>query len=177
MKSSGNTPADQRRFFISLAFHRWRDRLCCHQPCTEWDRHAHPGAIATDEPDGRSLPMNPTVVANVQNAANLALPESQRIAVQDIKTGVDACPDYGPERRGQMLQHIAWLLDPTTIPSDILMAIGEDPMGRLVLGMSTFTRVQWQLLNSPAGSCLLDVDAQVNALLAAAGQPTAEPLG
>jgi hypothetical protein len=171
MKSSGNTPADQRRFFISLAFFLFTVGVIGFAAISR-----APRGTVTPTP-AQSLPMNPTVVANVQNAANLALPESQRIAVQDIKTRVDACPDYGPERRGQMLQHIAWLLDPTTIPSDILMAIGEDPMGRLVLGMSTFTRVQWQLLNSPAGSCLLEVDAQVNALLAAAGQPTAEPLG
>jgi hypothetical protein len=169
MKSSGNSPADKRRFFISLAFFLFTLGVIALGAINRAPRQPTTPA--------QSLPMNPTVIANVQNAASLALPPALQESVRQIKGAVDACPDYGPERRSQMLQHVAWLLDPATIPADILMAIGEDPLGRLVLGMSTYTRVQWQLLDRPAESCLLPLDAQINTLLGATGQPTAEPLG
>jgi hypothetical protein len=170
MKSAGNTPADQRRFVISLLFFLFTLGVI---GLAAISRAPRPAATPTP---AQVLPMNPTVVANAADPGQLALAPALQESVRQIRALVDACPAYGEERRSQMLQHLTWLLDPASIPPDILLAIGENPMGRLALGMSTFTRVQWQLLDRPADSCLLPIDSAVNALLGATGEPTLEPL-
>jgi len=118
------------------------------------------------------MPLDPTVRANLQNVSAQVLPADQQETVQQIQTMLNDCPDYGEARRSQMQQHIAWLLDPSGIPTDILMAIGANPRGKLMVGMATYTAVEWRLLNRPAESCLLPIGKLVNTLLAANGEPT-----
>lgn len=156
--------SDRQRFFASLAFFIFTLAVVL------LSSNIRPAGVPVSATPAQALPLDPTVRANVQNPASLALPADQQAAVREIQTLLDACPDYGDQRRGQMQQHIDWLLAPTTIPPDILMAIGVNPMGRLLLGMATYTAVQWRLLGSPAQSCLLPIGRLVNTLVAANGE-------
>jgi hypothetical protein len=49
--------------------------------------------------------------------------------------------------------------------------MGNETVGRLLLGMSTFTLQDWQLLERPAQSCLVPIGQALNVLLVATGQP------
>ena len=131
-----------------------------------------PAAISATATPAQIMPLDPTVRANLQNVSAQVLPADQQETVQQIQTMLNDCPDYGEARRSPMQQHIAWLLDPSGIPTDILMAIGANPRGKLMVGMATYTAVEWRLLNRPAESCLLPIGKLVNTLLAANGEPT-----
>lgn len=157
--------SDRQRFFASLLF------FAVTVVVIVLSASGRPAAPLVVTP-GQSLPVDPTVRANLQNAAALALPSDQQGVLDEIQTLLDACPDYGQERRSQMQQHIDWLRDPAAIPADILLAMGAEPIGGLLRGMATYTAVQWRLLNQPAESCLLPVGRLVNTLLAANGEPT-----
>lgn len=133
------------------------------------NRPATIGATATP---AQSMPLDPTVRANLQDVSAQVLPDDQQETVKQIQTMLNDCPDYGEARRSQMQQHITWLLDPSGIPTDILMAIGANPRGRLMMGMATYTAVEWRLLGRPAESCLLPIGKLVNTLLEANGEPT-----
>lgn len=132
----------------------------------------------------RNRPAAPTAApiistADPQVITNLTALPNQMILTGDLVTqitqldeAVDACADYSPERRNQMQQHIAWLLDPSQIPADIRIAFGENPIGRLVFGMATYTSIEWRLQDRPSSSCLLPIGRSLNTLLTATGETT-----
>lgn len=116
--------------------------------------------------------LDPTIIANltqIPNSAPISEIEAQQLA--DLKTQVDACASYSEERRGQMEQHIRWLLEPSTIPPQILIALGPNPIGRLIFGMAGYTSTEWRLQDRPASSCLIAIGRTLNDMLAAAGEP------
>lgn len=84
---------------------------------------------------------------------------------------VAACPDYAPERRSQMQQHLAWLQNPASIPPDMIIALGANPTGKLLYGMATYTSIQWRLNDRPAESCLVPIAEMLDTMLVAAGEP------
>jgi hypothetical protein len=156
--------SDRQRFFASLIF------FVVTVAVVVLSSSSRTGTAPVTATPAQVLPLDPTVRANVQDAASLALPAEQQETLREIQRLLDDCPDYGDQRRGQMQQHIDWLLEPTAIPPDILMAIGANPMGRLLLGMATYTAVEWRLLGSPAESCLPPIGRVVNTLVAANGE-------
>jgi hypothetical protein len=116
--------------------------------------------------------LDPTTIANltrIPNAQPLTGVEAQ--ALNDLKAQVDACDGYSAERRSQMEQHIRWLLNPSTIPAEVLIAAGPNPLGRLIFGMAGYTSTEWRLQNRPANSCLIAVGRTLNDMLIAAGEP------
>jgi hypothetical protein len=116
--------------------------------------------------------LDPTIIANltrIPKAPPLTGIEAQ--ALNDLKVQIDACDGYSDERRAQMEQHIRWLLNPSTIPSDILIAVGPNPIGRLTFGMAGYTSTEWRLQNRPANSCLVAIGRTLNEMLVAAGEP------
>jgi hypothetical protein len=135
--------------------------------------------VFTEQPAAPSsefvMTLNPTVRANVTNIP-MATPLSDADAVDlvQFQSQVAICADYTPERRSQMLQHIEWLINPSTIPADTITAFGTNVQGTLVLGMATYTSIQWRLLDRPADSCLVPIGRQLDVMLAAYGE---EPLG
>ncbi len=156
--------SDRQRFFLSLAFFVATLAVIL----LASNRSAAP-TFVTPSP-AQVMTLDPQIVANVENRDALRLDEATLAAVQEISGLVDDCPDYGEERRNQMKQHVAWLGAPDTIPADILLAIGENPMGRLVVGMATYTAVQWRLNGQPADSCLLTIGRKINPLLIVLGE-------
>ena len=86
---------------------------------------------------------------------------------------IESCEDYSDERRAQMLQHIDWLVDPASIPTNMLLAFGKTPDTSLIFGMASFTSIQWRILERPADSCLIDIGRDINLLLEGLG---GEPL-
>ncbi|MCZ7542181.1 MAG: hypothetical protein M5R40_00960 [Anaerolineae bacterium] len=44
-----------------------------------------------------------------------------------------------------MHQHIDWIIDPSTIPADIIIALGSNASGKLIFGMATYTSSEWRL--------------------------------
>ena len=135
--------------------------------------------VFNEQPDAPAdefvMTLNPTVRANVTNIP-LATPLAQDDAFDlvQFQSQVALCTDYTPERRSQMLQHIEWLINPSTIPADTITAFGANVQGTLVFGMATYTSVQWRLLERPADSCLVEIGRQIDVMLSAYGE---EPLG
>jgi hypothetical protein len=87
----------------------------------------------------------------------------------NLRSVVDACDAYSPERRLQMEQHIEWLLDPSDMPPNVIFAMGGDPAERLVFGMATYTSIQWRLDENPPDSCLIPIGLTLNEWLLALG--------
>jgi hypothetical protein len=134
--------------------------------------------VFTDSSDAASsefvMTINPTVRANVTNIP-LATRLSSESAVDltRLQAQVATCADYTPERRSQMLQHIEWLINPSTIPADTITAFGANVQGTLAFGMAGFTSIQWRLLERPLESCLVDIGRQIDVMLVTYGE---EPL-
>jgi hypothetical protein len=115
--------------------------------------------------------LDPTTIANLTQIPNSPpISEIEAQQLNDLKAQVDACNSYSEERRGQMEQHIRWLLEPSTIPPQILLAVGPKPIGRLIFGMAGYTSTEWRLQNRPADSCLIAIGRTLNEMLLAAGE-------
>ncbi|MBZ0300221.1 MAG: hypothetical protein K8J31_10785, partial [Anaerolineae bacterium] len=115
--------------------------------------------------------IDPTIIANLTVVPNMPPPtgdEAQQL--HDLQVQVDACADYSDARREQMAQHIRWLLNPPTIPGDILLAAGKHPLARLIFGMAVYTSSEWRLKDRPADSCLIEVGRTLNDMLVTAGE-------
>jgi hypothetical protein len=130
-----------------------------------------PEPVSLNLPTQEMMTLPPQVIANLTAMPN-ATPLSGAAAdqVNALRQKVDSCPDYSPQRRSQMQQHIDWLLNPAGIPKDVLLALGENTSGRLIFGMATYTSIEWRLKNKPATSCLLPIGKLLNDMLAAAGE-------
>lgn len=119
------------------------------------------------------MTLNPQIIANLT-----ALPQATPLSGEDaadyeaLKAALDACADYTPQRRSQMEQHIIWLLDPSTIPMDIMVAMGADPAERLIFGMATYTSIEYRSRGPNTDSCLLPIGRTLNGMLAARGTTT-----
>lgn len=123
---------------------------------------------ATEPTQSLIMTVDPTIQANLTQMPD-ATPLSDEDAqiYRDLQASVDACDDYSTERRSQMTQHITWLIDPSDIPADVLLAFGQNPQSTLVFGMAGFTSTQWRLLERPADSCLIAIGRDLNTLLIA----------
>ncbi len=115
--------------------------------------------------------LEPQIVVNLTQLPQ-APPLSGDAAAQvnQLRALVDSCPDYEPARLSQMQQHIEWLLSPALIPPDIIIALGANPIGKLIFGMATYTSIQWDLLDHAPNSCLLPIGKLLNEMLIAAGE-------
>ena len=117
-----------------------------------------------------SMTLEPEIVANLTS-----IPQTTPLSPEDAEQyltfqgRIESCEDYSEERRSQMRQHIDWLVDPATIPKEMLIALGTNPDGGLVFGMASYTSIQWRLLERPAESCLIDIGHDLNVLLEAVG--------
>jgi hypothetical protein len=125
------------------------------------------GSAQPASPQGMSL--DPQIIANLTQLPQ-ATPISGDSAVQvnQLRTLVQSCPDYTSERRSQMEQHLEWLETPALIPSQIIIALGPNPTGRLIFGMATYTSIQWNLVDNIPNSCLLPIGKLLNEMLIAA---------
>lgn len=90
--------------------------------------------------------------------------------IHAVEQMVKDCPDYSEERRDQMQKHINWLLAPATLSQDMIVALGGNTNGRLILGMATYTLAEWGKREKSPTSCLLTVGKKLNDLLAANGE-------
>ena len=117
-----------------------------------------------------SMTLDPTIIANMTR-----IPQSTPLSGEDAEQflrfveNVESCEDYADARRSQMLQHIEWLVNPATIPSDMFIALGQNPDQTLVFGMATYTSTQWRILERPEESCLIDIGHDINLLLEGLG--------
>ena len=127
------------------------------------NRAAQPQVIAT---------LDPTIIANLTSIPKMQpLTEIEAQQINNLKAQVDACNSYSDARRGQMEQHFRWLLEPATIPGEVLIAAGPNPLGRLIFGMAGYTSTEWRLQDRPANSCLIAIGRTLNDMLVAAGEP------
>lgn len=116
-------------------------------------------------------PMSPQVIAQltaIPSAAPLTGPLADE--VRALGKMVGDCTDYSDQRRAQMNQHIAWLLKPSTLPQDVVIALGSNVNGRLMFGMATYTLSEWGLHQKSSTSCLLTIGKKLNDMLAANGE-------
>jgi hypothetical protein len=123
------------------------------------------------QPTEQQMTLEPQIITNLTQLP-VATPLSGEAAhqVNQLRTLITGCPDYTPERRSQMEQHIEWLLHPAQIPGDITIALGSNPTGKLIFGMATYTSIQWSLEDRPTDSCLLPIGNMLNEMLVAAGE-------
>lgn len=118
------------------------------------------------------MTLDPQVVTNMT-----ALPQATPLAgdaanaIRALETMVRECPAYSAQRRSQMEKHIAWILNPADIPSDLIMAFGAQPRTGLLRGMGGYTEIEWRQAGRPADSCLLPIGRRINELLVEAGAP------
>jgi hypothetical protein len=126
--------------------------------------------LRSDRTPRQVMTVAPEVIANLTQMP-LATPLSSADAVQwrEIRTMVDACDEYSPERRSQMVQHLDWLVDPSGIPPNVILALGSNSQERLVFGMATYTSIQWRLGHRQPDSCLVPIGLRLNDLLVALG--------
>lgn len=121
--------------------------------------------IVTATPAQR-ITLVPEVIANLTQAPDSeALGQELIQEIADLRDEVATCSDYSPARREQMNQHITWLLDTSTLPRDMVIALGSSPFERLIFGMATYTSAEWGLHDKSPTSCLLTIGRQLNGLL------------
>jgi hypothetical protein len=161
----GNSAADKRLLALSVVIFIATAALVIVS-----NRPPSAGRSVTISPSAtpaQVMPLPPAVIANLT-----AAPSSLRIdgalgeALDTIERAAADCPDYSPERRGQFAQHIAWLRDLSTVPGDIMLALGADPTARLLFGMASYTAIDWRATGRAPDSCLRAIGRQLNALLA-----------
>ncbi len=167
----GSTQADKRMFIGSLVF--FLVSLLIVAIVLTNRQHPSPPSIATP---AQAMTLEPQIINNLTSIPQaVALTGDLAEQVKQIQTMLNNCPAYSDERRQQMQQHIDWLLDPAQIPRAMILALGSNPTGKLILGMATYTLSEWGLQDRPADSCLLTIGQQLNPLLAANGEtPFAE---
>lgn len=90
--------------------------------------------------------------------------------IRAVQQMVSDCPDYAQSRRDQMNQHIMWLLQPSTLPQTMYVALGTNTSGRLIVGMATYTLAEWGLQAKAPTSCLLPIGKKLNDLLVATSE-------
>jgi hypothetical protein len=111
------------------------------------------------------LPLPPEIRDNLTRIPQTTPEADERADYEALRAAVAACPEYDEGRRLQMETHLAWLLEPASIPRDILIALGERPLERLIGGMGTYTVVAWRLGGEEPDSCLVEIGRDINALL------------
>lgn len=118
----------------------------------------------------QAMTLQPEIRANL-TALPRATPLTGEAAneLNTLASLVTACADYHEARQAQMLQHIAWLIDPSGIPADLIPAFGANPQERLLFGMMTYTQIDWRSVNQSRESCLFTIGQRVNTMLVAAG--------
>jgi hypothetical protein len=126
--------------------------------------------LRSDETPRQVMTVAPEVIANLTQMPQ-ATPLSSEDAGQwrEVRAMVDACGEYSPERRSQMIQHLDWLVDPASIPPNVILALGSNPTERLVFGMATYTSIQWRLGHRQPDSCLVRIGRRLNEQLVALG--------
>jgi hypothetical protein len=129
---------------------------------------------AVDAPIGTLVPgvAGSSDLINQMTALPSAAPLTGPLAddVHAVAQMVTNCNDYSAARRQQMNQNIAWLLQPNLLPKDMVIALGNNINGRLILGMATFTLSDWGQKKKAADSCLLPIGKKLNDMLAANGE-------
>src|SRR5262245_40832692 len=96
--------------------------------------------------NGQMMTLDPQIIDNMT-----LLPQSGPLTgsaadeVNRLRSLVNACAEYSPERRTQVLQEIDWLINPASIPPDLLVAFGADPHGKLIFAIASVTSNQWRL--------------------------------
>jgi hypothetical protein len=118
------------------------------------------------------MTLNPQVVINLTELPQATpLSGAEAETWNEFRATVEACDAYSPERRFQMEQHIQWLLDPSDMPPDVILAMDGHPTERLVFGMAGYTSTQWRLDGRPPDSCLVPIGRALNNMLVAMGEP------
>ena len=120
---------------------------------------------------GQSMTLDPQIIANLTSYPK-ATPLAGQAAndITGIRQMVDTCADYDAQRREQMDEQIEFLMNPASLPGQVLIALGTNPHGRLLYAIANLTNIQWQLANSPPNSCLVPIGKRLNQLLVADGQ-------
>ncbi len=127
-----------------------------------------------DKPQGTLMPgvANPADIIKQLTAMPSAPPLTGLLAddVHAVAQMVSNCNEYVQARRDQMNQHIAWLLQPNTIPKEVIIAVGTNINGGLILGMATYTIAEWGQHAKAPDSCLLPIGKKLNDMLVANGE-------
>jgi hypothetical protein len=128
-------------------------------------------APAAPTATSQMMQLDPRVIDNLTR-----LPQATALSGQEandmvaLQAMVEACPDYAPERRAQMIEQIALIVNPALLTRDMIIALGANPPARLLRALAQVTAIQWRLLERPDDSCLVPIGRRINELLAAIGE-------
>jgi hypothetical protein len=118
------------------------------------------------------MPGADAIITNMTAFPQLApLTGAMADELNSLKTMVEACAEYRPQRHDQMEQHIHWLLNPSDLPKEMIIALGANPTGELIVGMAVYTGGEWSLKGKSPDSCLLPIGRFLNKMLVEAGEP------
>lgn len=130
------------------------------------------GTQALPTAPGQMMTLDPQIIDNLTQFPK-ATPLAGQAAndMTALRVLVDTCADFDAQRRQQMDEQIGFIINPSVLPQEILIALGTNPHGRLLYAIANLTKVQWQLIHSPAASCLIPIGKRLNQLLVADNQP------
>ncbi|MBL8131892.1 MAG: hypothetical protein JNL42_08545 [Anaerolineae bacterium] len=172
MKASARASSgDRRLFFISLIVFALTAAVAVVFLLT---RSAPTAQTPADQSGQTGIPVESGFSDPAERSAALSAAGEILPALDEIAGQVEACDAYREERRTQMNIHITWIRNPDAIPADILLALGENPIGRLLFGMATYTSIEWRLAERPADSCLLPIGQALNQAMTAVGETPLE---
>jgi hypothetical protein len=133
------------------------------QPAPPQSRSNTPAVIMT---------LDPRIIANLTQ-----LPQATALAGQAandltaLRAMVDACPAYDDARRSQMVQTIGYIINPSGLSREAILAFGGNLQGNMLKALATYTLNRWRLDEAPADSCLIPIGKRINEMLVAAGEP------
>ncbi|MEZ4672155.1 MAG: hypothetical protein R3E39_29970 [Anaerolineae bacterium] len=169
------SPSDKRMFFVSLGIFLAVLALVVASVISRNNSGTNSGVMAVTSAPTVELASSlaPEFVFNLTAIPQgIVVPPDIVTQLNTLEEQVKNCTDYGPERRSQMEQHFAWLRDSSNMPMQVVIGIAENPVGRLIVGMSTYTLAEWALHNRASNSCLVPIGLELNSLLEKTGEET-----
>ena len=101
------------------------------------------------------------------------MPDEEARPYVAVRALVEQCDQYTESRKIAIVQQIDFILNPSTLPTDLLAMYGDAWPGRMIFGSAYFTSVEWKTRGRDKGSCLYAIGVQFNELLRSLGE---EPL-
>lgn len=118
--------------------------------------------------------LNPEQMTDMMLAVTIppALPLSDEdvMIIAPLREQIEACSDYNAVNHEQALANIDWIIDLSDAPSLAFVETDVQAKATFISRVAQFTYSQWQMLDYPVESCLIDIGHDINLLLEAVGR-------
>ncbi|MCX7669207.1 MAG: hypothetical protein N2439_03950, partial [Anaerolineae bacterium] len=135
-----------------------------------YKRQAQPPAAARTLPTLTPIPgLKATLTALPKQPP---MPAEQARPYRALRTAVEQCNAYNPNRKQGILSQIDYVLQPATVPSEFVVLYGDKWRGRMIYGAAYLSALEWKLAGRDRNSCLYPIGVSFNALLITLGEQT-----